>query len=608
MTKINRIIEEAYAEELYRLSPVSVDTVLIKERTFEKLGLSSESSYSSIKEGPSGFFKETSLPAVRKRRLPFALAVTGLAAAACILLAIGINFINPQFTENLPVLGGIFQATNNREKPPLPPTPSQASMDPWKESYFNCNIRSAYLEDDLLHISIQGKTNMDLTSDTIMWNCRLIINGEEIGENRSEVLESLSSWNLSEDNICYNDNIAIRLPESACQSLKDNPDQKQFLNLVLTDTNNGEKIEFAFDLAFTPTISYESAIDVSQAEQNGIKVTSLIINTPTAQSTSSIKATVDVGQEYAQNEKSSVNARLEMYREDGARVYMPSGAFPEPSILSYDFAPDPQDNLLVLRVMLRDTQGSLVEPGQLLAEFTLDLAEGTCLPSQKYLDADSSLFWNSELLEQDLWVYPYYRASDQELADLKEGYIVEYLSRSLDYAPYGGTFLINLATTEEFRNLMVNIVDENEELLAVGRTSLTELWSSKDGATGELATFQPFSQYSIDDLDFSIKTPELYEEIGKEFFTGSDPSRDIDLPGVSIQTVRLDQAGLMSLGTKPLDVGTYTVNVYDEESQENVLSQKIQLILPEDAPLEQNQRLVRMCAETYPYVPITDVE
>lgn len=129
MTEIDKIVNQAFPDELRRVQPIPVDEEKILARTFEKLGLEKAPAPQPVKARRSRYVQrhsqrreeEPTLVAVAiEPARPMWRALVGWALAACLVLACGIGF-GPTLLRSLPwektggvMAGGTPPQTANR--------------------------------------------------------------------------------------------------------------------------------------------------------------------------------------------------------------------------------------------------------------------------------------------------------------------------------------------------------------------------------------------------------------------------------------------------------------------------------------------------------------
>ncbi|MCI9552426.1 MAG: hypothetical protein HFE94_02690 [Acutalibacter sp.] len=110
MTEIDKIVNQAFPDELRRVQPIPVDEEKILARTFEKLGLEKAPAPQPVKARRGRYVQRHSLHREEEPTLvavaieparPMWRALVGWALAACLVLACGIGF-GPTFLRSLP--------------------------------------------------------------------------------------------------------------------------------------------------------------------------------------------------------------------------------------------------------------------------------------------------------------------------------------------------------------------------------------------------------------------------------------------------------------------------------------------------------------------------
>lgn len=334
----------------------------------------------------------------------------------------------------------------------------------------------------------------------------------------------------------------------------------------------------------------------SEAGENGVRVTSLTYDREKEE----MNVTVDVGDQCRElyGEGSGFFLFLQLLQPDGSQMHY-YGMDGGPGVMEYSFfgwrpaAWKGDSRVLTLRAMALKDEGAVTGPVRLLAEFTIDLDRHTCVPSQEYRYLDG-MPWDGELLTQETWAFPFYRAEDEALARLEDGYQVEYMTTCPLYG--GGGVFLNLATTREQRKLKVELWDSEGKRVALG---MTGEWND----TVTASDYAPLSQFSLEDWDITPHIPEnIYGE--KIMVTGGDGPRELDVSGLSYQTVQILGAGMTPSPSLNLSKGPWTVKIIDEETGETFTQEIPLLSVPEDLP-GGRENWAQMYTDFYPlvYVP-----
>lgn len=334
----------------------------------------------------------------------------------------------------------------------------------------------------------------------------------------------------------------------------------------------------------------------SEAGENGVRVTSLSYDREKEE----MNVTVDVGDQCRElySKEAGFFLFLQLLQPDGSQMHY-DGSDRGAGVLEYSFsgwrpaAWKGDSRVLTLRAMaLTDRGEGETVLGRLLAEFTVDLDRHTCVPSQEYRYLDG-MPWDGELLAQETWAFPFYRAEDDDLARLEDGYQVEYMTTCPTYGE-GGVFL-NLATTRKQRKLTVELWDSEGQWVASGTT----------GEGSEMVTasdYGPLSQFSLKDWEFT-SYGSLYGE--ETYVTGEDGPRELDVSGLFYQTVQIRGTGLTPARSLNLSQGPWTVKIIDQETGETFTQEIPSLSDLPDLP-GGKENWAQMYTDFYPFVYVPE--
>lgn len=640
MKKIDDLIREAYPDELAQLPPIPVEEHTVREKTFAKLGVSIDTARTGPAHAETG---PIPVPAVQKKRRGLRiLAGACAAAAACAVLLLGVNAVNPAFMENLPGVGAAFRYLNGTSEKPGPDTPApppvSTSSSPWGDRYFKCSIQEASLLGSDLHLTLQAHTSLDLSADTSQWYYSLTLNGEELSEYQGSSLDTFRTWTKTQEDTCYNDGIVIPLPEEDAARLSG--EVQGVLNLVFTDLSDPEEDskQYVYDLSFTlgsdgtgsgtgsvwTNEEITFSVDTSGAEQNGVKLLAFEGKGNQARMSVGFPEIKGDGNEICLTD-------IHLYRPNGdeltAGEYEAAGAETPGeirTILSGTYGLWFQEDFLVAAAFQYDRKG---EKKGLLAEFTIDLTQNTAAPSERYKDPEGNFYWTPDMLHTLVRVYPYYRASEEQLAARKDDYQVAYLTQSPGFLD-GFTYLV-LATDREYRDLRVSVScgEDPAESICSGAGSETlgrEFLDSLPIAWGDVeeqSLFLPFQQYEQSVTDLFFSNWSFYMETNLQVYNGIDLGWELDESGLNAQVFWLPGAYSGYFDPAQSASGTpeekypgalysyepgkeYTVTVFDAQDGSVLHTETIVPVLPENVSLPENTRLVRAHEDGRPYVPV----
>lgn len=583
--------KQLYASALGELAGVKaehIDERAILERTLQKLRLSETSQQEA--EAPAAEETAYLRPAGAGSAWGFGLAIT---AAFLVILLFAVNAFAPQVTESLPALGGFFRAINggNRNPSPLPPesnpTPS-VTVSPKPESQNPAENLSVSAAVTYLKVH-DGKVTLDLQLHIFSTSGEpLSLEGEPKFrlpyQYRAKAKDgTLGSWNAlrANDEIFPTDRAAA--PGGDYDSVYDFKDLT--LSFYPREGYSRENetwlllpVVVELETAGSPpckrTLSTELEVRVSEGEevtQNGITMTPpAIVSSPETDQRLMLFWSCE----------EEIQAEVREL-ETGNKLYSMRGWSLE----------DDTDNVVI---SMYPAGGG----GKPLAEFTTDLETLAVTPSEHYKDPASPFFYDGDLLDQDIWAFPYYRAEDWELENLQGGLKVEYFSICPCFKT-GCSVLITFAADREF----------DSEKLSVSAEPVEELGKIGFGTGGELtrSDFLPLPEFSLDPYLYTPEELAAREELGdKSFYYGWEKRelgrQDLKLAVAANQTPGLYKANGPSDGEVwRITVRDYTTNPYTVLCEEDVT-----LRLPENVPLPESAHLRRICAPWYPYVPVPD--
>lgn len=606
MKEIHKLIEESFSEEAMNVKPVPVDEEAIREKTFQKLGLSAPDSQARFRQA-GGLDEEAMAPAVEKKRSPGKILLLLSAAAACALFLFGVtSFLGENPPELLPTASGT--ASEESLSPAVSPAPS-ASPGPG-DGLLDYTVRKAVLEGNDLCLSLQIKTDqIDLAADTTQWYYSLTLNGEELSEYQGDSLDTFRRWEAFGEDTYHNEDIVIPLPESVTASLTGKV--SAVLNLTITDLSRGEdllwqifpKLEFTLDCG-------RRDVDLSQAEQNGVRMLSFSADPEKTAAVLSVPA--EVGISTPSTGAYEIDAQL--FRENGENILShinmvdPYELSPERVKLTAEFEGIPQgDEKTVLTLM--EYEGAPGCVGRVVAEFTIDLEQGTASPSERWKDRNDPLYWNEEAALSPNRVFPCYRAPDSELENLKDGYRVEFLS-FMDglHEP-----LLNLVTDQPYRELYVQLLREDGTVLCAAVTEQTQDFSEDYFNPPNRVMFQPFEDYDFSYYNSFLNQEnnaseeelaryrELFGEQRISYTSGGEIPREMEKTGLNSQTVFLRWIGyLPPAGEK------FQIRLADSETGEELHRETVEMAIPENVSLKEGETLVKVRGPYMPYIIVNE--
>lgn len=587
--------KELYAAdlgELMGLKAERIDEAAVLERTLRKLRLPK----APEREDPEP--AEEDLPSRPGSAWGFGLAIS---AAFLVILLFAVNAFVPEITENLPVLGGFFQVINggNRNPSPLPPesvptpeptptaSPRPESQNPAEDLSVSAAVTYLKVHD--------GKVTMDLQLHIFSTSGEpLSLNGEPKFrlpyQYRAKTKDGIGTdWNAlrTNDEIFPTDRAAAPGEESS--SVYD------FKNLTLSfypgEGYSRENktllilpVVVELETAGSPprkrTLSTELEVRVTEGEevtQNGVTMAPpALISSPGTEQRLMLF--------WSCEEKIQAEVRE---LETGNKLYSMGGWSLE----------DDTDNVVI-------SMYPADEGGKPLAEFTADLETLTVTPSEHYKNPSSLLFYDEELLGQDIWAFPYYRAEDWELENLQGGLKVEYFSICPCFQT-GCNVLITFAADRE----------PDLENVTVSAEPVAELGAVGFGSGGALSPDDvfPLSAFSpepyLHTADSLQKSEEVHGPKGladKRFYYGWK-KRELQRQGLTLLCAAGQTPGLYK-PNGPAAGQVWRITVRDCANGNAVLLEEdITLRLPEDVPLPEGTRLRRICdSDWYPYVPVPE--
>ena len=508
------------------------------------------------------------MPKTPKYRTPLKVIFSSVSSiAAAVVILFSLNAANPAFAEELPFVGNIFTKINaSQTSDPFRETADTERIGNLavavnnegataKTDKFEVKVEEAYYDGRFLHSSIQVKSTDKLNIDNTILKITPIINGIQI----KEEYETLHYF-LAESNNTYLSDFTFLIPIKNRQE-KD-LDIKYNVSFEDASTQTREDAGLsdykvmdggAMSVEFTAIYDLSESVDIADTiEQNGIKILSFY--------------TSPAGTEVFWEKPfgSSDEYYISVHKMDGT----PLDALAKRGEIIEEIwnMGNPTAKTYGRFVGLKASEKQAVltiwggPKNSTVAEFTVDLEKKTITPSENYKDINSPLFSVNDITESLRWVYPAYRASDEELSTLDSGYAIEFLTSGGNHK----CAYLALVTPEERRNLRVELYQNNEIKAVVN-----------SGGFQPLTSYNYIAKYGVGDIKDT------------RFYNGGGIVRSDEVKAaLSIYPLRIEDVFFL------LD-DVVTIKVFDSKTKELIHEETVTLQLPEGITIGEDEMLIK---------------
>lgn len=511
-----------------------------------------------------------SLPdsAPKKKKIRKAPALITVAAALVIVaLAGGVNAVNPEFAESLPIVGSLFKTinagsndyinvdTDGLTQHAVPVQSEDENNLSVKSDLYEITVSESYCDGHFMHTALALKTDINMQNTNYMLTVTGKLNGETIGEDGFIYVD----W-VSTGTGLYAADAKFVIPEEYREN--ETFEVEYSFNLLESgsyfDYSQGEGSD---SVSFTAAADMKgSELFVSSCESEGITIESIY----TSPSGIDIKAVVPCESDYGTYGK--------LYSEDGREIdrFTPGSnhvfSYEEESI-SHNFEFNAINKVykkMYLRVFVySDNEDQNINR---ISEFEIDLENKSVNISDAMNDKSSPLYYNADYERLYPTIHPTYRASDKDLESV-DGYRLEYLSSGGVHKSVYLTFV----TPQEYRNLRV-------ELYVNGELRTTNITSQAD--------FISLADYVYDPNDIANMGGELFF-IDSGYIERSDELKS----KLNIQTIRLGDAFFYMEDEA-------AIKIYDAETGEKLYEEDVTLTIPEGAEVGEGEMLYKQSSRS----------
>lgn len=320
------------------------------------------------------------------------------------------------------------------------------------------------------------------------------------------------------------------------------------------------------------------------AEQNGFIVFGLTSFYPTEESDEEFKFY------YQEPWNSGEHYSYDLFREDGRpEWYMGSW---DPLCLSHNsvvLCPDENQKRIMRFFKNKDDHYPNIDPGEIVAEFTIDLETLTISPSETWKDKNSLLLYDREAFLSQRWYFPSYSATEY---DPEPPVQVLYATSSPYYASYSGDCLVALAFAPgAFREM--NVRADRED----GSSGFSETIGTGRSVKLDHFTLEEYDlRLGDDQSDFSGVTHDCA--------TGPYLLADDFPEGTEFCVVQLSFGGL-KVGYPLKDGETISLSFRDPEDYHQILYETSFTIALPEIGLQENEQLAHLCLKgRQPYIVV----
>lgn len=280
-----------------------------------------------------------------------------------------------------------------------------------------------------------------------------------------------------------------------------------------------------------------------------------------------------------------------LFREDGKTEWYIGGSDPENygHGESVNLCPDDSAKQIIFRIYKNQSESRLdIDPGEIVAEFTIDLETQTISTSETWKDKKSPLFYDREAYLKQTWYCPSYSTIEY---DPELPVQVLYATNSPYYASYSGDCLVALAFAPGvFRE--IDLRAERED----GSSGFSETIG-----TGRSVKLDHFT---LEEYDRRLKQIDLERAEAHDCVTGPYLLADDFPEGTEFCVAELSFASL-KVGHPLIDGETITLRFQDPEDYHQILYETSFTIALPEIGLQENEQLVRVCTNRYqPYIVV----
>lgn len=249
--------------------------------------------------------------------------------------------------------------------------------------------------------------------------------------------------------------------------------------------------------------------------------------------------------------------------------------------------PDENQKRIMRFFKNKDDHYPNIDPGEIVAEFTIDLETLTISPSETWKDKNSLLFYDREAFLSQRWYFPSYSAAEY---DPEQPVQVLYATSSPYYASYSGDCLVALAFAPGvFREMNLRAERENRTrgFSYIGRDPFPKL-----------------DHFALEEHDHRLKQIDPERAEAHDCVTGPYLLADDFPEGTEFCVSRLS-FGVMKVGHPIIDGETITLRFQDPEDYHQILYETSFTVALPEIDLQENEQLVRVCTNRYqPYIVV----
>lgn len=525
------------------------------------------------------------------KKLRRSIVVGSLSAAACVLILFSVNLAFPAFAESIPVIGSIFRYINESARANWPgigdyeripdylQSIDDASATDEREAY-GVTIKEAYSDGRFIHASAELYSETDPNDENIEWYYDIYINGVKIDMWSNEY----RPWTSVGENRYVNTDLSIYMPEEYQADGEIYVEYHLFMldisNRTIIDEKTGEvsppeELE-RFEVSFTVETDESDTVQIEgPVEQNGI-IFRKFYSTPAG-----AEVSLDTPPMYVSE---AHYAHVYAFRRNGEQLSSP-GSSSANSEYSEDLVNlttvisglKREDTEIVISLM-EDMNGTIT----VVAEFLLNLENGTAMPSTEYQDPQSGLYWDSEVPFSKKRLSPSYAATDEAISSFSGEYMVEFITD----ADYTWGIYLNVLTKNDYRDITAELFDEGGHRIAGGASGKELAWYYEL----EHSAFIPYERYDIDHY-----TMPVYKE-KFEIYTNEVQDRTVPKDGLNAQIIFMDNRnGQLAPG----DV--YTLRLTDTVTGMLLHEESFAVTLPE-IELADGEEMIRLRGNKPVYV------
>lgn len=513
-------------------------------------------------------------------------------AVAAVLLLFGLNAVNPAFAEEIPLIGGFFRQINagghdadtvdteRIEQHAVVPAEEDSSSLTAKNSAYEITVQSVYFDGRFLHSALELASDIDIRENDYLLTTKILLNEKTVYEHQDDFDETQQTiqtpyirWMNTGDGR-YVGNLKFTVPE---EYRTGEPLQVEYVFALLDMEAYNNYMGSGFEMESSGDMEQIRPTELGTDGGNSLSFEAVPDNSDTVEITAAAESEGALLSDfYTSPAGTEISLQIPIDSDFGsyAKLYTPDGReiseFQSGSNSAFTgYASGPLDSRFtfgglkaeyetaVLQIfILEDNEDQSIYR---IAEFTIDIAGRSVVPSENHMDPESILYDNPELRKLRPTVYPTYRAADAQLA-LQEGYKVEYLtSGGLHKSAY-----LTFVTPEDYRDLRV-------ELYVDGQLRTVEM--TKQNAQDN-NRFLPMSEYVYD--PHGICT----DENGSVFLLHSGT---IGRPEEVTANINIQVISMGDVFFQMEDAAT--VKIYDAASDTLLHEETHTLTLPENAEI-----------------------